>query len=106
MLLPFFQWIEDTWLGSTIAASIWAFPVIEAIHLARSCGRLRRETQLHDMLLRLYRSPAVLMQITGERLRGVREHGQARRRARGRTRAARGQAGQASSGAGASMPLA
>ena len=52
--------------------------VIEAIHLARSTGRLKRETQLHEMLLRLYRSPAVLLQITGERLKSVREHAQVR----------------------------
>ena len=47
--------------------------IIEAIHLARKSGQLRRETELHEMLLRLYRSPAVLLQITGERLKGVKE---------------------------------
>ena len=38
MLLPLFEWIEDTWLGSTIAQSIWMFPVIEAIHLVALCA--------------------------------------------------------------------
>ena len=45
--------------------------VIEAIHLARKSGQHARETRLHEMLLRLYRSPAVLLQITGGRLKSV-----------------------------------
>ena len=45
--------------------------VIEAIHLARKSGQLARETALHDLLLRLYRSPAVLLQITGDRLKAA-----------------------------------
>ena len=48
--------------------------IIEAIHLARKSGQLRRETELHEMLLRLYRSPAVLLQITGERLKEAHHH--------------------------------
>lgn len=48
---------------------------IQAIHLARKSGQLRRETELHEMLLRLFRSPAVLLRITGGRLKSVREHG-------------------------------
>ena len=56
--------------------------IIEAMHLARKSGQLQRETELHEMLLRLYRSPAVLLQITGERLKEMRkpnERPQARR---------------------------
>lgn len=33
MLLPFFQWCQDSFLGQAVAQSIWAFPVIEALHL-------------------------------------------------------------------------
>lgn len=32
-LLPFFQWCETSWLGSSIRASQFMFPVIEAFHL-------------------------------------------------------------------------
>jgi uncharacterized protein DUF6644 len=32
-LLPFFQWCEASWLGSSIRASQFMFPVIEAFHL-------------------------------------------------------------------------
>jgi hypothetical protein len=31
--LPFFQWCERTWLGSTVRDTVWAFPVIETFHL-------------------------------------------------------------------------
>lgn len=31
--LPFFQWCEKTWLGSTVRDTVWAFPVIETFHL-------------------------------------------------------------------------
>jgi hypothetical protein len=31
--LPFFQWCEDSVLGTAIRESAWAFPAIEAIHL-------------------------------------------------------------------------
>ncbi len=37
MMLPLFEWIENSWLGSLIADSIWAFPVIEALHLVALC---------------------------------------------------------------------
>jgi hypothetical protein len=33
MLLPFFEWIETTALGTALAQSIWSFAVIESIHL-------------------------------------------------------------------------
>jgi hypothetical protein len=33
VLLPFFQWCQDSFLGEAVAQSIWAFPVIEALHL-------------------------------------------------------------------------
>ena len=31
--LPLFKWFDQTWIGSTIRASTYAFPVIECIHL-------------------------------------------------------------------------
>jgi hypothetical protein len=31
--LPFFQWCEDTAIGTAIRGSQWAFPVIESFHL-------------------------------------------------------------------------
>lgn len=37
MLLPFFEWCEATWLGQLIRDSVWAFPVIEAVHLLGLC---------------------------------------------------------------------
>ena len=33
MLLPFFQWIQDTPVGLAIRESVWMFPIIEAFHL-------------------------------------------------------------------------
>ena len=33
MLLPFFQWCEQLWLGQLVVGSNWLFPVIESIHL-------------------------------------------------------------------------
>jgi hypothetical protein len=33
VLLPFFEWCERTFIGVAIQQSLWAFPVIEAIHL-------------------------------------------------------------------------
>jgi hypothetical protein len=32
-VLPFFEWCEATWLGTAVRESVWAFPVIEALHL-------------------------------------------------------------------------
>jgi hypothetical protein len=32
-LLPFFQWSEDTGLGRMVRESVWAFAVIESVHL-------------------------------------------------------------------------
>ena len=52
--------------------------IIEAMHLARKSGQLKRETELQEMLLRLYRSPAVLLQITGERLKEMHKPGERR----------------------------
>lgn len=37
MLLPFFQWCENTALGTAVRDSLWAFPVIESIHLLGLC---------------------------------------------------------------------
>ena len=31
--LPFFEWCGHTWLGSTVRDTVWAFPVIETLHL-------------------------------------------------------------------------
>lgn len=36
-LLPYFEWLEDTAVGEAVAQSIWAFPVIEAVHLLGLC---------------------------------------------------------------------
>src|SRR5713226_2028578 len=33
MLLPFFQWCENSALGDAIRSSAWLFPAIEAVHL-------------------------------------------------------------------------
>jgi hypothetical protein len=33
VLLPFFEWCEQTWIGTSIRDSAWLFPGIEAIHL-------------------------------------------------------------------------
>jgi uncharacterized membrane protein YhdT len=33
VLLPFFIWCEHSWIGQTIQASVWLFPVIESVHL-------------------------------------------------------------------------
>jgi hypothetical protein len=32
-LLPFFQWCEESGIGRTIRESVWAFAVIESVHL-------------------------------------------------------------------------
>ena len=32
-LRPYFQWCGNTWLGSTVRDTIWAFPLIETFHL-------------------------------------------------------------------------
>ena len=32
-MLPFFEWCEDSALGQAVSQSLWAFPVIEAVHL-------------------------------------------------------------------------
>ena len=31
--LPFFEWCGRTWLGTAVRDTVWAFPVIETIHL-------------------------------------------------------------------------
>ena len=31
--LPFFEWLEYTALGTAVRESLWAFPIIEAVHL-------------------------------------------------------------------------
>ena len=37
MLLPFFEWCEATLIGTAVRQSLWAFPVIEAVHLLGLC---------------------------------------------------------------------
>ena len=37
MLLPFFEWCQNTFVGQAVNRSIWAFPVIEAIPLVGLC---------------------------------------------------------------------
>ncbi len=31
--LPYFEWCGNTWLGTTVRDTIWAFPLIETFHL-------------------------------------------------------------------------
>ena len=38
MMLPFFEWCEDTYIATAINNSVWAFPVIEAVHLVGLCA--------------------------------------------------------------------
>ena len=33
MLKPFFEWSDKFWLGQAIAGTVWAFPLIETIHI-------------------------------------------------------------------------
>ncbi len=35
--LPFFEWCETTTIGNAVRMSLWAFPVIEAVHLLGLC---------------------------------------------------------------------
>jgi hypothetical protein len=37
LILAFFEWCEATAIGESIRVSIWAFPVIESIHLLGLC---------------------------------------------------------------------
>ena len=37
MLEPFFRWCESTLIGRAVADSVWAFPVLEAVHLLGLC---------------------------------------------------------------------
>ncbi|MXW16932.1 MAG: hypothetical protein F4X60_08830 [Gemmatimonadetes bacterium] len=37
MLEPFFRWCESTLVGRAIADSVWAFPILEAVHLLGLC---------------------------------------------------------------------
>lgn len=36
-MLPLFEWFEATRIGTAVRTSVWAFPVIEAVHLAGLC---------------------------------------------------------------------
>jgi len=46
----------------------------EAVHMARKQGNLKRETELHEMIQRIYRSPNMLLRLTGERLERADEY--------------------------------
>ncbi len=37
MLEPFFRWCESTAVGRAVAESVWAFPILEAVHLIGLC---------------------------------------------------------------------
>ena len=37
MLLSLFEWFEATAIGAAVRQSLWAFPVIEAVHLLGLC---------------------------------------------------------------------
>ena len=37
MLEPFFRWCESTLVGRAVAESVWAFPILEAVHLIGLC---------------------------------------------------------------------
>ena len=37
MLEPFFRWCESTLVGQAVANSVWAFPILEAVHLLGLC---------------------------------------------------------------------
>ena len=30
---PYFEWCGNTWLGTTVRDTVWAFPLIETFHL-------------------------------------------------------------------------
>lgn len=37
MLEPFFRWCESTAIGTAVRDSVWAFPILEAVHLLGLC---------------------------------------------------------------------
>ena len=37
MLEPFFRWCESTLIGRAVADSVWAFPILKAVHLLGLC---------------------------------------------------------------------
>ncbi len=37
MFEPFFQWCQSTWIGRAVSDSVWAFPILEAVHLIGLC---------------------------------------------------------------------
>ena len=41
----------------------------DAIYMARRDGDLRREQRLYELLIRMYRSPEILINLTGEYLK-------------------------------------
>lgn len=43
--------------------------LIEGVYMARHEGELVYETELHETIIRMYRSPVSLLQLTGDRLR-------------------------------------
>ena len=37
MFEPFFRWCESTLIGQAVSQSVWAFPILEAVHLLGLC---------------------------------------------------------------------
>ena len=37
MFEPFFRWCESTLIGQAVSESVWAFPILEAVHLLGLC---------------------------------------------------------------------
>jgi uncharacterized membrane protein YhdT len=50
VLLPFFRECEHSWIGQTIQASVWLFPVIESVHLV-GLGVIAGSVLIVDMRL-------------------------------------------------------
>lgn len=50
MLLPFFSRCEHSWIGQSIQASVWLFPVIESVHLV-GLGVIAGSVVIVDMRL-------------------------------------------------------
>jgi hypothetical protein len=63
MLLPFFQWCQDSSVGAAIRESIWMFPIIEAVHLV-ALGLIGGAVLVVDMrlagLVLLHQPPAMM----------------------------------------------
>lgn len=80
--LPFFEWLEATAIGEAVRGPIWAFPIIEAVHLLglgllggavlvvdlRLLGAGLVKTRISDLIRYAHRwmvAAVVLMIVTG-----------------------------------------